>query len=288
MKFPTSGLPYCLLIWELSWQFRRELLLPPWCSCLSGLEDEELEWLQDGLGFTSITLPKDHKADSTLESEMSPDCTICWLETPFESESKGPCHIPVTWFTNTLEKVKGRPQEASLQATWRTHQGHPHMWWEHSAQSSIISRSLILWPSWDWIRRKPTSTNEPLREKMANPKSALYPANTLCMTEKSDVLFISLNPHNRIFKVSVYDPSFTDEETDSNRLWQIPSVAHPATLHLSSFFLIEPWFYLSILSYLRGRHFRGPITSLAGRRRKLWFIGANHNDPLSPLCQWLV
>ena len=39
-----------------------------------------------------------------------------------------------------------------------------------SAPRSIINGSLILWPSWDWIRRTPISTNEPLWEKqLATP-----------------------------------------------------------------------------------------------------------------------
>lgn len=42
-----------------------------------------------------ITLPKDQKADPTLESEMGPDCTIHGLGTPSETENKSH-HILVT------------------------------------------------------------------------------------------------------------------------------------------------------------------------------------------------
>ena len=47
-----------------------------------------------------------------------------------------------------------------------------------SAPRSVINGSLILRP-WDWIRRIPISTNEPLQEKkMASSNSAFHPANT--------------------------------------------------------------------------------------------------------------
>jgi len=43
------------------------------------------------------------------------------------------------------------------------------------------------------------------------------------MTEKFDVLFLSLNSHNKIPKVNIYDPTFINEEAGSGRLWQMPS-----------------------------------------------------------------
>ena len=62
------------------------------------------------------------------------------------------------------------------------------------------------------------------------------------MTEKFDVLFLSLNSHNKIPKVNIYDPTFINEEAGSGRLWQMPSVAHLTTFHFSFSFLIEPWY----------------------------------------------
>ena len=37
-----------------------------------------------------FTLPENHNADSTPESEISPICTIHWLEIPSERENRGP------------------------------------------------------------------------------------------------------------------------------------------------------------------------------------------------------
>lgn len=50
--------PILLTHLRTSWQFRRELLFRSRCSCLFGLEDEDVEWFQDCLGLACFTLPK--------------------------------------------------------------------------------------------------------------------------------------------------------------------------------------------------------------------------------------
>ena len=113
--------------------------------------------------------------------------------------------------------------------------------------------------------------------------------NILPMTETFDVLFISLNPHNKITKVNIYDPTFINEETGSGRLWQISSVAHSTTFHFSFSFLIEPWYLplkVSCLLYVAGTS--GVPSLTQQERRGNWFTSANLNNPLSPCCHGLV
>ena len=113
--------------------------------------------------------------------------------------------------------------------------------------------------------------------------------NILPMTETFDVLFISSNPHYKITKVNIYDPTFISEETGSGTLWQISSVAHSTTFHFSFSFLIEPWYLplkVSCLLYVAGTS--GVPSLTQQERRGNWFTSANLNNPLSPFCHGLV
>lgn len=89
--------------------------LPGVLACLvrdGGEVGDKTGWLQDGMDPTCITLPKDHLAESTLESEISPDCTIHWLKTPFETENESH-QLPVTQVMNIIGKIsytaEGKP-----------------------------------------------------------------------------------------------------------------------------------------------------------------------------------
>ena len=169
MKFPTSGPLYCLLIWELPDSLGENFFFVPGVPVcfvwgMKMWSGSKTAWALPASLFLRIIMQTQHQNQG-------------WAPfAPFTG-----WRYPLRQKTEALLYSSYRSHEYIRKSKSQTTGGRPPGHLEDSpgpathlvgdsAPRSIINGSLILWPSWDWIRRTPISTNEPLWEKqMATP-----------------------------------------------------------------------------------------------------------------------